>query len=67
MSCFFRSYHIAGTAGVYYDREPYDNIDVSHVTRFIALASVGNKEKQVQLFFYFFMIHCRYFITFALE
>ncbi|KAL8498124.1 hypothetical protein ACS0TY_021451 [Phlomoides rotata] len=39
-------YHIAGTGGVYYDREPYANIDVSHVTRFIALASVGNKEKQ---------------------
>ncbi|KAL9149687.1 hypothetical protein ABFS82_12G122300 [Erythranthe guttata] len=39
-------YHIAGTIGVYYDREPYVNDGASHVTRFIALAKVGNKEKQ---------------------
>lgn len=39
-------YHIAGSAGVYYDREPYANIGAAHVTRFIALAPVGNKEKQ---------------------
>ncbi|KAH7686484.1 CCCH zinc finger domain-containing protein [Dioscorea alata] len=39
-------YHIAGTKGVFYDREPYSNIDAAHVTRFIGLAAVGNKEKQ---------------------
>ncbi|EPS73031.1 hypothetical protein M569_01724, partial [Genlisea aurea] len=39
-------YHIAGTSSVYYDREPYTNVGAAHVTRFIALASVGNKDKQ---------------------
>ncbi|PIN01873.1 hypothetical protein CDL12_25616 [Handroanthus impetiginosus] len=39
-------YHIAGTLGVYYDREPYANVGAVHVTRFIALAPVGNKDKQ---------------------
>ncbi|TYJ29597.1 hypothetical protein E1A91_A06G078800v1, partial [Gossypium mustelinum] len=39
-------YHIAGTKGAYYAREPYFNVDAVHVTRFLGLASVGNKEKQ---------------------
>lgn len=39
-------YHIAGTKGIYYAREPYSNVDAVHVTRFIALASVGNRDKQ---------------------
>ncbi|KAL3623646.1 hypothetical protein CASFOL_032462 [Castilleja foliolosa] len=39
-------YHIAGTNGVYYDREPYSNVGAVHVTRFLALAGVGNKDKQ---------------------
>ncbi|GLT79082.1 hypothetical protein SLA2020_505890 [Shorea laevis] len=39
-------YHIAGTKGVFYAREPYSNIDAVHVTRFLGLASVGNKDKQ---------------------
>ncbi|PKA64259.1 Zinc finger CCCH domain-containing protein 59 [Apostasia shenzhenica] len=39
-------FHIAGTKGVFYAREPYSNIDAVHVTRFIGLAAVGNKEKQ---------------------
>ncbi|KAG4976536.1 hypothetical protein AAZX31_13G087400 [Glycine max] len=39
-------YHIAGTKGIYYAREPYSNVDAVHVTRFIGLASVGNKDKQ---------------------
>ncbi|XP_020221769.1 zinc finger CCCH domain-containing protein 64 [Cajanus cajan] len=39
-------YHIAGTKGIYYAREPYSNVDVVHVTRFIGLASVGNRDKQ---------------------
>ncbi|XP_048335670.2 zinc finger CCCH domain-containing protein 64 isoform X1 [Ziziphus jujuba] len=39
-------YHIAGSKGVYYAREPYSNIDAVHITRFLGLASVGNKEKQ---------------------
>ncbi|KAF3439609.1 hypothetical protein FNV43_RR17887 [Rhamnella rubrinervis] len=39
-------YHIAGSKGVYYAREPYSNVDAVHVTRFLGLASVGNKEKQ---------------------
>lgn len=41
------SYHIAGTKGAYYAREPYCNVDAVHVTRFLGLATVGNKEKQV--------------------
>ncbi|PIA43027.1 hypothetical protein AQUCO_02000462v1 [Aquilegia coerulea] len=39
-------YHIAGTKGVYYAREPYSNTESSHVTRFLGLAPVGNKDKQ---------------------
>ncbi|KAK7388197.1 hypothetical protein VNO78_23006 [Psophocarpus tetragonolobus] len=39
-------YHIAGTKGIYYAREPYSNVDAVHVTRFIGLASVGNRDKQ---------------------
>ncbi|KAK4483663.1 hypothetical protein RD792_010864 [Penstemon davidsonii] len=39
-------YHIAGTIGVYYAREPYINAGAVHVTRFIGLAQVGNKDKQ---------------------
>ncbi|XP_021859400.1 zinc finger CCCH domain-containing protein 64 isoform X1 [Spinacia oleracea] len=39
-------YHIAGSKGVFYAREPYSNIDAVHVTRFFGLAPVGNKEKQ---------------------
>ncbi|KAI4344516.1 hypothetical protein L6164_011733 [Bauhinia variegata] len=31
---------------MYYAREPYSNVDAVHVTRFIGLASVGNREKQ---------------------
>ncbi|RVX05319.1 Zinc finger CCCH domain-containing protein 59 [Vitis vinifera] len=41
------SYHIAGTKGIFYDREPYSNLDAVHVTRFLGLAPVGNKDKQV--------------------
>ncbi|XP_043707197.1 zinc finger CCCH domain-containing protein 64 [Telopea speciosissima] len=39
-------YHIAGTKGVFYAREPYSNDNAVHVTRFLGLASVGNKDKQ---------------------
>ncbi|WCJ42686.1 CwfJ-like family protein / zinc finger (CCCH-type) family protein [Euphorbia peplus] len=39
-------YHIAGTKGIFYAREPYSNRDAVHVTRFLGLASVGNKDKQ---------------------
>ncbi|XP_022732430.1 zinc finger CCCH domain-containing protein 64-like isoform X2 [Durio zibethinus] len=39
-------YHIAGNKGAFYAREPYANVDAVHVTRFLGLASVGNKEKQ---------------------
>uniref|UniRef100_A0A2P2JC73 Uncharacterized protein MANES_03G034200 n=2 Tax=Rhizophora mucronata TaxID=61149 RepID=A0A2P2JC73_RHIMU len=39
-------YHIAGTKGVFYAREPYSNIEAVHVTRFLGLASVGNRDKQ---------------------
>lgn len=44
---FCGSYHIAGSMGVFYAREPYLNADSTHVTRFIGLAQVGNKKKQV--------------------
>jgi hypothetical protein len=44
---FSGRYHIAGTKGVFYAREPYVNDSSLHVTRFIGLANVGNKEKQV--------------------
>lgn len=40
-------YHIAGSKGVFYDRQPYVNTGAVHVTRFIGLAPVGNKDKQV--------------------
>ncbi|GER35999.1 CwfJ-like family protein / zinc finger(CCCH-type) family protein [Striga asiatica] len=40
------SNHYLSSAGIYYDREPYANIDAVHVTRFLALAPVGNKDKQ---------------------
>ncbi|CDP03158.1 unnamed protein product [Coffea canephora] len=39
-------YHVAGTMGVFYAREPYTNVDAVHVTRFMGLAPVGNKNKQ---------------------
>ncbi|KAL9443778.1 hypothetical protein AB3S75_017037 [Citrus x aurantiifolia] len=39
-------YHIAGSKGVFYAREPYSNVDAVHVTRFLGLAPIGNKEKQ---------------------
>ncbi|XP_041005557.1 zinc finger CCCH domain-containing protein 64 [Juglans microcarpa x Juglans regia] len=39
-------YHIAGTKGIFYAREPYSNVDAVHATRFLGLASVGNKDKQ---------------------
>ncbi|CAH9110449.1 unnamed protein product [Cuscuta epithymum] len=39
-------YHIAGSMGVFFDREPYANVNAAHVTRFLGLASVGNKDKQ---------------------
>ncbi|XP_062010688.1 zinc finger CCCH domain-containing protein 64-like [Rosa rugosa] len=39
-------YHVAGTKGMFYAREPYSNVDAVHVTRFIGLAPVGNKDKQ---------------------
>lgn len=32
---------------MFYDREPYANVDAVHVTRFLGLAPVGNKDKQV--------------------
>ncbi|KAK0415785.1 hypothetical protein QR680_012117 [Steinernema hermaphroditum] len=43
-------YHFAGM-GVHYEREPYRNHEIlqessQHVTRFVSLAAVGNKEKQ---------------------
>lgn len=47
--CPLRSYHIAGSKGVFYAREPYSNIDAVQVTRFLGLAPVGNKDKQVWL------------------
>ncbi|URE35275.1 zinc finger CCCH domain-containing protein [Musa troglodytarum] len=40
-------YHIAGTKGVFYAREPYTNNESLHVTRFLGLAAVGNKDKQL--------------------
>ncbi|KAL7189266.1 hypothetical protein ACSBR1_039003 [Camellia fascicularis] len=39
-------YHVAGTKGVFFAREPYANVEAVHVTRFIGLAPVGNKNKQ---------------------
>ncbi|KAA8523250.1 hypothetical protein F0562_009673 [Nyssa sinensis] len=39
-------YHIAGTKGIFFAREPYANVEAVHVTRFLGLAPVGNKNKQ---------------------
>ena len=44
-------YHFAGTRGVFFERTPYRNHRVmaqqaKHVTRFIGMADVGNKEKK---------------------
>ena len=38
-------YHAAGGGGVFFAREPYRN-PRNHVTRFLGLAAVGNKDKQ---------------------
>ncbi|KAI5067227.1 hypothetical protein GOP47_0017755 [Adiantum capillus-veneris] len=39
-------YHIAGTEGFFYARDPYCNENALHVTRFVGLAAVGNAKKQ---------------------
>ncbi|XP_068652262.1 zinc finger CCCH domain-containing protein 64 isoform X1 [Aristolochia californica] len=39
-------YHFAGAKGVFYARDPYINEGAVHVTRFLGLAPVGNKDKQ---------------------
>ncbi|KAK1306990.1 Zinc finger CCCH domain-containing protein 59 [Acorus calamus] len=39
-------YHIAGTKAVFFAREPYANKEAAHVSRFVGLAAVGNKDKQ---------------------
>ncbi|PSS15509.1 Zinc finger CCCH domain-containing protein [Actinidia chinensis var. chinensis] len=39
-------YHVAGTKGVFYAREPYANTEAVHVTRFLGLGAVGNKDRQ---------------------
>ncbi|GMH18076.1 hypothetical protein Nepgr_019917 [Nepenthes gracilis] len=39
-------YHIAGSKGMFYSREPYSNVSAAHVTRFFGLAPVGNKDRQ---------------------
>lgn len=39
-------YHIAGSEGIFYSREPYANNGASHVTRFLGLAAVGNVKKE---------------------
>ncbi|GFN87297.1 cwf19-like protein 1 [Plakobranchus ocellatus] len=43
-------YHFAGLEGIFYERQPYRNHQVllepaRHVTRFVALANAGNKDK----------------------
>mgnify|MGYP001792300388 CR=1 FL=1 len=48
-------YHFSGVEGVSYERNPYRNHTVlsgqsSHVSRFVALADVGNKEKRKYLY-----------------
>ncbi|XP_076819990.1 CWF19-like protein 1 isoform X2 [Clavelina lepadiformis] len=48
-------YHFAGLEGVHYERVPYRNHTVlaessKHATRFIALAPVGNSQKQKYLY-----------------
>jgi hypothetical protein len=45
--CLVR-YHIAGSEGIFYSREPYTNHGASHVTRFLGLAAVGNDKKEVR-------------------
>ncbi|EFJ14443.1 hypothetical protein SELMODRAFT_445909 [Selaginella moellendorffii] len=42
-------YHVAGSEGVFFTREPYTNQGVPHVTRFVALGVVGNDKKQKYL------------------
>ncbi|KAF7143656.1 hypothetical protein RHSIM_Rhsim05G0020500 [Rhododendron simsii] len=39
-------YHVAATKGIFYAREPYTNVEAVHITRFLGLAPVGNKDKQ---------------------
>lgn len=39
-------YHVAGSEGVFFSREPYVNPNVTYVTRFLGLATVGNDKKQ---------------------
>ncbi|XP_078438786.1 cwfJ-like family protein / zinc finger (CCCH-type) family protein [Wolffia australiana] len=39
-------YHFAGTNSIFYAREPFLNDIARHVTRFVGLAAVGNKNKQ---------------------
>ncbi|CAA6660931.1 unnamed protein product [Spirodela intermedia] len=39
-------YHFAGTKSIFYAREPYLNDKGMHVTRFVGLSAVGNKDKQ---------------------
>lgn len=55
-SSFCGSYHVAGTMGVFYAREPYANVDAVHVTRFMGLAPVGNKDKQVLFLLYLYLL-----------
>jgi len=48
-------YHFAGLHGEHYERPPYRNHNVAseaakHITRFISLAKVGNKEKKKWLY-----------------
>lgn len=48
-------YHFAALEGVYYERVPYRNHTVldgkpTHVTRFLSLAALGNKDKQKYLY-----------------
>lgn len=56
------SYHIAGSMGVFYAREPYSNIDAMHATRFLGLAPVGNKAKQVWLLSWENFNNCQLFL-----
>lgn len=47
MFYFVIRYHFAGSKSIFYAREPYLNDKAMHVTRFVGLSAVGNKEKQV--------------------
>eukprot|EP01012_Entosiphon_sulcatum_P004596 TRINITY_DN11860_c0_g1_i1.p1 TRINITY_DN11860_c0_g1~~TRINITY_DN11860_c0_g1_i1.p1 ORF type:complete len:603 (+),score=105.82 TRINITY_DN11860_c0_g1_i1:26-1834(+) len=38
-------YHFAGTANIFFRREPFTALENTHVTRFFGLAGVGSKEK----------------------